>query len=84
MTKVPFEDLGKRTVLATVEGFRSVSDGFTKSLDNYKTKHDASEKDEEGGWLGDFPKNTLTSMDDLLRGVAKAPGEAVDKFLEKD
>ena len=82
MAKAPLEGLGRRTVLATVEGFRSVSEGFTKCLDTYKTKHDASEKAEPGGWLYDFPKNAMKAMDELLRGIAKAPGNAVDKFLE--
>ncbi len=71
-----------RTILATVDGCKSVSDGFTRSLDTYKTKHDKSEKDD--GWVGDFPKNVWDSMDDLVRGVAKAPGIAVDRFLEDD
>lgn len=82
MAKAPLEGLVTRTVLAAVEGVRSVSEGFTKCLDTYKMKHDASEKEEEGGWLYDFPKNAIRAMDDLLRGVAKAPGNAVDKFLE--
>ncbi len=84
MAKAPLEGLVNRTVLATVEGVRSVSEGFTKCLDTYKTKHDASEKAEEGGWLYDLPKNSLRAMDDLLRGVAKAPGKAVDKFLDDE
>ena len=82
MAKAPLDGLGTRTVLAAVEGFRSVSEGFTRCLDTYKTKHDASEKEADGGWLYDFPKNALKAMDDLLRGIAKAPGNAVDKFLE--
>jgi hypothetical protein len=84
MAKSPLEGLGTRTVLAAVEGFRSVTEGFTKCLDTYKAKHDASEKEEEGGWLFDFPKNALKAMDDLLRGVANAPANAVNKFLENN
>jgi len=77
------EGLGTRTILAAVEGLRTVSDGFTKSFDTYKTKHDESEKEKDGGWFSDFPKNVWNSMDDLVRGVAKAPGNAADRFLEE-
>ena len=77
------EGFGTRTVLAAVEGFRTVSDGFTKSLDTYKKKHDESENDKDGSWFGDLPGNVWDSMDELVRGVAKAPGNAADRFLEE-
>ena len=75
------EGLGTRSILAAIEGFRSVSDGFTKSFDSYKEKHEKSET--EDGWVEDFPKNVWNSMDDMLKGVANAPGKVVDRFLEE-
>jgi hypothetical protein len=78
------EDGGQRMILAAVAGGKALAESFTKCFDLYKEKHETSEKKEEGGWLEDFPKNTLKSMEELLRHLSKVPKEMADTYLEEE
>ena len=83
-SKAFLDDGVQRLVLAAVAGGKIFSEAFTKCLDKYKEEHEASEKKEEGGWLGDLLKNTAKSTEEFLKHLSKMPKEMVDTYLDEE